>query len=203
MPVLTLTQPVVTAPVPRKRWTVDEFHALYALPKFENRRMILVDGEILDMPAPNPAHDVSIGQAQDLLQGVFGAGYWVRVQMALVLNLKTDPIPDLAVVEGPKSRYASEHPTTAELVVEVANSSLTYDLGDKADLYAAGGIADYWVIDLVNRMLVVHRDPIVDAGSPFGHRYATRIELNESSSIAVSKVPSLTTNVVGFFPDKP
>src|SRR6266436_5618274 len=87
---------------PPMRWTVDEFHLLRGMPAFEHRRMILVEGEIHDMPNPNPPHDVGIGQREDALRDAFEPGFWVRVQMALVLGKATDPVPDLAVVAGPK-----------------------------------------------------------------------------------------------------
>jgi Uma2 family endonuclease len=92
--------------------------------------------------------------------------------MALVLGLATDPVPDIAVVPGSPRDYA-EHPRGALLVVEIAESSLTYDCGDKADLYAAGGIRDYWVVDLIHRQVIVHRDPASDPVRVFGARYRT------------------------------
>jgi Uma2 family endonuclease len=92
--------------------------------------------------------------------------------MALVLGLATDPVPDLAVVQGSPREYA-EHPRTALLVVEISESSLAYDCGDKADLFAAGGIREYWVVDLIHRQVVVHRDPVSDAVRLHGARYQT------------------------------
>lgn len=155
-----------------KRWTVAEFHQLRSAPWLESRRLILVEGEILDMPNPNPPHDASLGLTEESLRRVFARGFWVRGQMALVLGLATDPVPDLAVVPGSPREHV-EHPRMALLVVEISESSLAYDCGDKADLYAAGGIGDYWVIDLIHRQVVVHRDPVGDPVRLHGARYQT------------------------------
>ena len=82
-----------------------------------------------------------------------------------------DPVPDLAVVAGSARDYLQK-PATASLVVEVSDSSLDYDTNDKASLYAAAGIADYWVVDLVNRQLIVFRSPQANTSKPFGFAYA-------------------------------
>jgi hypothetical protein len=184
---------------PPMRWTVSEFHLLRGMPAFENRRMILVGGEIHDLPNPNPTHDSGIGQTEDALRDAFGAGYWVRVQMALVLGQMTDPVPDLAVVPGPKKTYTA-HPTGALLVVEIADSSLVYDTGEKANLYAACRIADYWVLDLNNRLLHVFRDPVSDPAEPFGFRYGTHRTVAQSGTIAPLAVPQAMISVANLLP---
>jgi len=183
-----------------KRWTVAEFHVICSEPVLENKKLILVEGEILEMPNPNPPHDTSLLLAQAILQAVFGVGYCVRGQMALVLGLSTDPMPDLAVVKGSPRDYSAVHPRTAELVVEVSESSLAYDSGDKANLYAAGGIAEYWVVDLVNRQLHVFRDPQVDAAQPFGARYHTRQTLDSAAAITALAASANTIAVNSLLP---
>jgi Uma2 family endonuclease len=186
-------------PAPRKRWTLEEFHLLCGLPTFENRKMILVDGEILDMPNPNPPHDVGVGQTDEALRNAFGASFWVRVQMALVLGLATDPMPDLAVVTGPRRKYLT-HPTSALLVVEVADSSLAYDTGDKSNLYAAGGIPEYWVVDLNNRCLHVFKDPVVDVAEPFGFRYQFQKTLSSTDTVIPLNAPQAPIAVADLLP---
>ncbi len=138
---------------------------------FEGQSVILVEGEILQRPAPNPPHDMSTSLADYALKAVFAAGFTVRVQMGLVLGQTSDPIPDIAVVAGSPRAYV-KHPTTALLVVEVSESTLAYDRLEKASLFAAGGIADYWIINLVDRQVEVRRRPVPDAAQPFGFSYA-------------------------------
>lgn len=182
-----------------KRWTVAEFHTICAEPAFENRRLILIDGEILEMPAPNPPHDMALGLAELALRAAFGPSVWVRGQMALVLGLSTDPIPAHAVVPGSPRDY-SEQPRSALLVVEVAESSLAYDLRDKANVYAAGGIADYWVIDLIHRQLHLFRDPALDAAPAFGAMYRTRQSLDASAKISPLAAPAADILVASLLP---
>jgi Uma2 family endonuclease len=100
----------------------------------------------------------------------FRPGFTVRPQLPLDLGQTTDPEPDIAVVRGTPQSHPTT-PNTAEIIVEVSDSSLAFDLGDKAGLYAAAGIADYWVLDLANRRLHVLRDPRLDAALRFGHGY--------------------------------
>jgi Uma2 family endonuclease len=184
-PTIVPQGPVVPSP---KRWSVTEFHELRGDPKNEDRRLILVEGEVVEMPKPNPPHDVSIGLTEDVLRRVFGSGHWVRGQMALVLGLSTDPVPDVAVVAGLPRDFA-DHPRTAKLVVEIAESSLSYDTREKANLYAAGGILDYWVIDLIQRQLIVFRDPARDSIQLFGAAFRSRVEYDAARSVAPLAAP--------------
>jgi Uma2 family endonuclease len=181
--IVPFTPTLVRFPQP-KRWTVAEFHAICGQPAFEHRRMVLIEGEILEMPVPNPPHNASVSLTDDALRAAFGAGFFVRSQMPLVLGLSTDPMPDLAVIAGSPRDFSKVHPRTAALVVEIAESSLGYDTHEKANVYAAGGIAEYWVVDLVHRQLHVFRDPIVAAPQPFGASYRSRQSLDAAAHIS-------------------
>jgi Uma2 family endonuclease len=177
---------VLTMPAPRpsppgagsmpptlKRWTVAEFHQLWEEGWFENVRPMLLDGRIYEMPIPGPLHSTGVILVDYKLKALFAQGFVVRVQLPLVMGQWTDPVPDLAVLTGDPRDHATTQPSSAELVVEVADSSVATDLGEKAQLYAAGGIKDYWVTDLNDRVLVVHRDPRPDPASPSGSSYAS------------------------------
>ncbi len=196
---LSAASTFVRVPQP-KRWTVAEFHAICGEPALENKKLILVEGEILEMPNPNPPHDTSLMLTQAILQIVFGVGFCVRGQMALVLGLSTDPMPDLAVVRGSPRDYSAVHPRTAVLVVEIADSSLAYDTGDKANLYAAGGINEYWVVDLVNRQLHVFRDPTIDAAKPFGAYYRSHQSLDAAATVSALAAPTNSIAVNSLLP---
>jgi len=86
----------------------------------------------------------------------------------------------------PSCRGAS-HPA---LVIEVAESSLDFDRGQKGSLYARAGIADYWIVNLVDRVLEVYRDPAPDASAPYGWGYRSRNVLGRAERIAPSILPS-------------
>jgi Uma2 family endonuclease len=125
------------------------------------------------MPNPNPPHNTALALTQDALRMTFGSGYWIRAQMPLVLGLSTDPMPDLTVVVGSQRDY-KEQPRSALIVVEISDSTLAYDTGEKANLYAAGGIHDYWVFDLVHRSLLICREAAADPTQAFGAAYLSR-----------------------------
>ena len=183
-----------------RRWTCQEFHRLGDLGVFEGESVILVDGEILQMPPPNPPHDAAVALCEAAVRAIFAAGYWVRGQISLVLSRNGDPVPDVAVVTGSPRDYTSQKPTMAMLVVEVSESSLPYDQGEKASMYAAAGIADYWSIDLVNRQLEVRRRPAPDASQPHGHRYADLSILRPGDSIAPLAAPQSPVAVADLLP---
>jgi Uma2 family endonuclease len=189
------------APVPPPvRWTCDDFHDVCDAGVFEGRNVILVDGELLEMPAPNPPHNTAVSLADYLFKSIFQTGFVVRVQMGLELGQTTDPVPDLAVVPGDVRTFATVQPTTAVLVVEVSDSTLAYDIGDKANLYAAGGIADYWVIDVAHDLLQVFRDPRPDPGQPHGHSYFHQTTLGRIGSIAPLAAPTRVVSVNDLLP---
>lgn len=165
--------------------TCQEFHDMGDAGVLEGRSVILVDGEILDMPNPNPPHDLAVGLADYLLKTHFRLPqYWVRIQSGFPTSTDTDPVPDLVVVPGSPRDYPHQHPRQAVLIVEVADSSLSYDRHEKADLYAAAGIEDYWVIDLVNRQLHVFREPVEDDQSERQFRFRNRMTLNPDQFIS-------------------
>jgi len=169
-----VTPPRPLDPLPQaKRWSCAEYHQLGELGLFSGRQTCLIAGVIYDMAPGDPPHETSTIIGADALRSAFGPGFHLRVKAPLVLNQSTDPEPDLAIVPGKAKDYSQKHPSTAALIVEVSYSTLTFDLGDKASLYAAAGIADYWVVDLVNRRLIVHRHPQVDATQIYGHGFAT------------------------------
>ncbi len=154
---LPSTQTVPAGPRPL-RWTCAEFHRFGDMGLFEGRRAMLIDGVILQEGPMNPPHAVTLGLVEEAIRTAFGAGWWMRHQSPLILGLDTDPEPDLAVVPG-RPRDYSGHPTTADLVVEVADTSLDFDTNEKRLLYARAGIRDYWVVDINGRRLLVYRNP--------------------------------------------
>jgi len=205
----TLTLPTASVPasaiVPSAgpkpvRWTCAEFHQMGDLGWFEHKRVMLIEGEILEMAGPNPPHSTATALVQEALRSIFGSGFVVRGENPLVLGLTTDPVPDVAVVQGNIRDYATIHPTTAVLVVEVSDSLLNYDTGDNASLYASAGIADYWVVDLVNRQLIVFRDPRPDPGRLFGFFYASMTVFGAGQSISPLSRPKASAAVNEMLP---
>ena len=165
-----------------KRWTRDEYYRLAGAGLIRQRKVELIEGDIIEMSPQNLPHATALELIARLLHRRLPARLWIRTQLPLLLGA-SEPEPDFAVVEGEPRRRA-DHPVTAALVVEVAETSLEYDLGDKASLYAAHGIADYWVVSLAHRTVHVLRSPQADAAAPFGHAYAARRVLRAGDKIA-------------------
>jgi Uma2 family endonuclease len=181
------------------KWTRDDVIRLAELGFFNGQRVMLIDGEVLAMPPMNPDHANGIMFALQHVQAAFGPGFAVRPQLPLALGQTTDPEPDLAVVAGP-ARSHPDTPTTAVLVIEVADSSLAYDLGDKASLYAAAGIADYWVLDVVNHRLHVFRDPRPDPTQRFGYGYFQQVIRGPADTVSPLAAPAASVRVGELLP---
>jgi Uma2 family endonuclease len=152
-------------------FTRKEYYALDDAGFFRDQRIQLIGGVILQEGRMNTPHAVAVTLAQVALPIAFGNGFHVRVQLPLTLSNYSEPHPDLVIVTGSPRDYLVEHPKTAALVVEVSESTLEEDTHTKMSLYAAAGIAEYWVIDTSGRVLVF-RNPHPETGQPFGHAYA-------------------------------
>jgi Uma2 family endonuclease len=169
------------------RWTCAEFHRFGDMGVFEGRGAMLIDGVILEQGPMNPPHATTLGLVEEAIRTAFGTGWWLRPQLPLVLGQDTDPEPDLAVVPGRPRDYTG-HPTTADLVVEVADSSLHFDTNDKRLLYARAGIRDYWVVDINGRRLLIYRDP--QAGD-----YAIQLALGPADVVSPLAAPAAVVRV--------
>lgn len=160
---------IAVEPFPWK-WTREDLIRLHELGMFRDQRVMLIDGEVLAMSPMKSEHANGIMFVLQQMQLLFGSNFAVRPQLPLNLGQTTDPEPDIAVVAG-SFRSHAKTPDTAVLVVEISDTTLKFDLGDKASLYAAAGIADYWVVDVIDKQLHVHRDPRRDPQKRFGFSY--------------------------------
>ena len=126
---------------------------------FDGQRYELVEGDLISKMGHNPPHAYFISVITAALAGWFGDR--ARVQLSLVINDRNEPQPDFAVTREPARQYADRFlaPGDVMWLIEVSDSTLKFDLTTKADLYARAAISDYWVMDLVNRRIVLHRDP--------------------------------------------
>jgi Uma2 family endonuclease len=183
------------------RWTKEDYYRLCEAEWFQGRRVQLIEGEIVEMPAQKNWHAIAITLTEDALRAAFGPGHWVRVQMSLDLSPRSVPDPDLAVVPGtPRSHLTANNPTTALLIVEVAETTLSYDRNAKAGLYAAAGIADYWIVNLVQKQVEVYRDPVADSTALYGFRYGSRTILGPGDFVAPLAAPQARVAVADLLP---
>jgi Uma2 family endonuclease len=147
-------------PTPR-RFTRTEYYRMGELGLFEGQRVELMDGEIGQMSPQGSRHAAIVSAIHELLRAAFGRRFTLRVQMPLAINDTLEPEPDLAVVAGRARDFMDSHPSTAALVVEVADGSLLYDRKRKTGVYARAGIPEYWIVDLKHGVVQVCRQPRV------------------------------------------
>ena len=197
----TTLAPVAPGPQPRTRWTVTQFNRMGDMGWFEGRRAFLLDGVILENGPMNPLHANAVGFVQYALMAAFGPPeWWVRVQSPFHVDEFNDPLPDFAVVSGTPDDYDGRHPTEAALVVEVADTSLGYDLREKAERYATAGVPDYWVLDLDGRELHVFRDPVPLPAGLGATAYRDQRILTTADSVSPLAMPAALIAVARLFP---
>jgi Uma2 family endonuclease len=181
----------MTDTLPIKRWTRLEYDRLIECGAFgpEDRLELLGGLLVLREPHGSP-HALAIRMVEEALRGVFAAGWDVRVQLPVALDDESEPEPDVSVVPGSFRDYADDHPAHPTLVVEIAESSLPVDRGEKAGLYARAGLADYWIVNLVDHVLEVYRDPLADPAAPYGWRYASVLTLRHGDVVTPLAAPA-------------
>lgn len=187
----------------RKTWTRAEFMRMADLGLFADEKFELIEGEITKKMTQNGPHVASIYKTQEVLNRVFGKGYMVRSQAPLALGAANQPEPDVAVVIGSVDDYTPDHPTTALLVVEVSHTTLAQDRAAKAGLYARAGIQEYWIVNISDRVLEVHREPAAMAEQPLGHHYRSITRHTDATSIAPLAAPDAIIAIADLLPQKP
>nr|WP_272503655.1 Uma2 family endonuclease [Salinibacter ruber] len=187
------TTPVSTATAPTThRWTREEYHDLAEAGFLgEDDPVELIEGEIIRMSPQNTPHAVAVRLVRRVLQRIFpGDKYLVDEQLPLALGPHSEPEPDVSVVEGQPRDFLDDHPSSAVLVVEVADASLQFDRTRKRTLYARHDLPEYWIVDLVDRQLEVHRRP---AGTSYAeitvHTAGETVSLRDRSIAAADLLP--------------
>lgn len=159
----TLSVPPPLEP-PRKRWTREECAVLEASGIWNQQHLELVEGELISKMGKKRPHTISLVRVQAWLVRVFGEQYVnpeTPIDLAPTDNPINEPEPDLIVLskQSDEIRDRNSQPSEVRLLVEIADSTLRFDLTVKARLYARARIAEYWVVDIPGRRIVVHRDP--------------------------------------------
>jgi Uma2 family endonuclease len=183
-----------------RRWTRDEYYRLGELGFFQQQRVELINGKIIEMAPVRNFHVAATDLTVDALKAAFGPGYWVRNQGPLDLTATSSPQPDVAVVRGPRKGCSAANPTTALLVVEVSDVTLRIDRGVKARLYARAGIKDYWIVNLVDRQLEVYRSPGRDPALPKRTIYTKTMILTPGDHVTSLAAPKAKIAVDDLLP---
>jgi Uma2 family endonuclease len=175
------TVPLIVGTPPVRRFTVDQYHRMIETGILtENDHVELLDGWILEMSPVGPPHATCVSLIVDALQQKLPSGWLIRAQSPITLAAG-EPEPDVTVVQGSIRDYRDRHPSGPDigLLVEVADSSLQFDRLQKRPQYAAAGIPEYWIVNLVDRCLEVYSEPITNGD------YQRRHVVDASGSVEV------------------
>ncbi len=195
----TLTQQLPAAA--RHGWEVEEFERLFEAGFFApDARLELIEGEVWEKMTQKDSHALAVLLAQYKMLEIFGFGYSIRVQLPLILGLRSKPEPDIAVVEGSPRQSSVPHPTTALLVIEISDTTLIPDQQTKAPLYARAGVAEYWIVNLIDRRLEVRRAPTQMPAMPLGFGYGETLILRAGEAIAPLSRPDFLVRVEDLLP---
>jgi len=163
------------------RWTRRQYEQMIEVGILdEDDRVELINGEIVTVSPQQSPHATGVTLVADELRLAYSRDYTVRTQLPLALDPDSEPEPDVAVVVGKPRDYLKAHPTTAILVVEVADTSLSKDRTEKVQLYARNGIPEYWIQNVVDECLEVYRNPT-------GETYQTKLTLRRGDTITPPK----------------
>jgi Uma2 family endonuclease len=181
------------------RWTLDRYLDLAESGTLAGERVELIDGTIIEMAPQKDAHALAVSNVTEELLLVFPRPFWVKGQSTLRLSDRSAPEPDVAVLPQRRDTGRALHDVPL-LVVEVSDTTLAYDRGHKASLYASRGIADYWVINLVDGQVEVYRDPRPDAQASFGSSYSPAVVRKHGETVDVLAAPGKSIAVARLLP---
>ena len=165
--------------------TVAEYHRMGKIGIIApDERVELLDGSLIAMPPIGPEHAYSVRLLLRRLQERYAGRASLSIQGPVTLDNWSEPQPDAMLNALPEERYATAHPTPEQslLVVEVAQSSLSYDSGKKLRAYARRGVREYWIVDLVHQRIDVYREPRAE-------RYDVHLIFERGASVAPLAFP--------------
>ena len=174
--------------------STDEYMQMAQTGAFDrlDRRIELIHGEIRQMSPAGPIHTdvIRLLTEWSVLQ-LAGSDMTVIVQSNVVIG-DSQPEPDLAWIT--RQNYRHHLPTNDDihLIIEVAHSSLDFDTGEKANLYAQSGIPEYWVIDVQHQQVLVHTTP-----TPKGYQQTTTT--GATSNLSPTCRPTTTLHLPNLF----
>lgn len=177
------------------KWTIGEYHRMIAAGVLDNRRVELLKGEIVEMSPEGEPHAYSSHEAANYLSDLLGKRVAIRQAKPITLPNRSEPEPDIAIVQRLGREYLEHHPYPKNIfwLIEYSNSSLSQDVETKSRIYAEVEIPEYWVVNLRRKQLIVFRDP--QDGD-----YASKLTLTEGTiyplafpeiAVAIAEIISL------------
>ena len=176
------------------RWTRAQYDRVIEVGGFgPEDRIELLDGELWAMTPQGEPHAAAWSLILQVLYRTFGDDHVIRGQCPIALDEISEPEPDFAVVPGEPRDYSSRHPEEALLLVEISQSSLSYDRGRKLTAYARNGMPEYWIVDLTANTLEVYRKPA-------GDQYRSKRVLHASESVTPLHAPDAIISIADLLP---
>jgi Uma2 family endonuclease len=181
-----------TKPV-RHRFTVEEYHKIGEAQVLRDRTE-LIEGEILEMSPIGLLHAACVSYLSRLFVLRLPAIADVRSQNPIVLDNLSEPQPDLAIVNYRDDFYKGGHPTPKDilLLIEVSDTTLKFDREVKIPLYAASGITEVWIMNLLDQVIEAYRHPEVDG-------YQTVRQYQKGKTLSISALEGVTVSVDEIF----
>lgn len=163
-------------------------------------RLELLDGLLVERARQTPLHASAGLAAREVLEKAFDRRYHARSHHPVALDDMSEPEPDIAIVSGGPRDYMDAHPSKPALIVEVADESLAKDRFLKGGLYARAGIADYWIVNLVDEVLEVYREPVRAPSRRYGWKYGRVKLLRRGAKIGPLAAPRARIRVADLLP---
>ena len=163
------------------RFSVQDYHRMAETGVFDHARVELIRGAIIDMAPIGTSHVLTVMLLTEAFAPLLvQKRARISVQNSVRLGAQSEPEPDLVLLAWQAARM--DHPTAPDvlLAIEVADTTLSYDRTVKGPLYAAAGIAEYWIVNLPERVVEVHRDP-----GPDGYRHVTAAGSGQLAPVAL------------------
>jgi Uma2 family endonuclease len=164
------------------RMTVDEYERMATARVLIDPRVELINGYLVQKMTKKPRHVWAVESIRDVLDANLGTGCHVREEKPVRIPDFDEPEPDLAIVRGTRADLRGRHPGPGDLalIVEVSETSLDRDQGEKLSAYARGGVPVYWVVNLIDGRVEVYSDPDQAAG-----RYRARADFGPGDPVPV------------------
>ncbi len=166
-----------------------EYDQLIAFGAFHDEQIELIDGVLVRMSPIGAPHSATVARLTMLIAVALNGRAILRPQLPFAAGELSQPQPDLCVV--PFGDHDNAHPSVAHVMIEVAESSLNLDRGRKARLYAESSVPEYWIVNLVERVVEVHTEPVAGV-------YQRRMTYQKGERITLVAFPEVTFAVDDF-----
>jgi Uma2 family endonuclease len=166
------------------RMTVDQYERLVESGVLDSESIELINGYLVKKMGKNPPHSWTVDAVREEFVPILPRGWSIRQEQPVKIPEFDEPEPDLAIVRGTRDRYEDRHPGPADIgvLIEVADTTLDRDRGEKQLVYARCGVPIYWIVNLVDRQLEIYTGP-----TPSGYRKRQVLAPNEQVTVTIGR----------------